>query len=242
MSKDFVTVSTHRRAFPKRKFADGGASTDSSRPDLVILAKQGLSPSKPPGMPPRVIQEHLLGDWSGVDTGGGGVRPVERAGEDLPGRPGGSVLSQMMDTSADRVQTAHDNARAAAALKAFHDLAPSKHLADGGPSSGPDTEVMGTALNAADRVEQAHDDARAAARMKAIRDALTAAGNSDKNDFARGGQVDRYQSGGSLPFTPPAKAARERGGEFLFHVIGGAQLKLFGGLVVFVNRSAVGAA
>src|SRR4030095_13106214 len=30
--------------------------------------------------------------------------------------------------------------------------------------------------------------------------------------------------------------------EFLFHVIGGAQLKLFGGLVVFVNRSAVGAA
>ena len=34
----------------------------------------------------------------------------------------------------------------------------------------------------------------------------------------------------------------ERGDEFLFHVIGGAQVKLFGGLVVFVNRSAVGAA
>ena len=34
----------------------------------------------------------------------------------------------------------------------------------------------------------------------------------------------------------------ERSDEFLFHVIGGAQVKLFGGLVVFVNRSAVGAA
>ena len=34
----------------------------------------------------------------------------------------------------------------------------------------------------------------------------------------------------------------KRGDEFLFHVIGGAEQKLFGGLVVFVNRSAVGAA
>ena len=52
--------------------------------------------------------------------------------------------------------------------------------------------------------------------------------------------ADRRSSNDSV--SQPGRIGTERGGEFLFHVIGGAQLKLFGGLVVFVNRSAVGAA
>ena len=42
-----------------------------------------------------------------------------------------------------------------------------------------------------------------------------------------------------LPSAADWRGARD---EFLFHVIGGAEQKLFGGFVVFVNRSAVGAA
>ena len=41
---------------------------------------------------------------------------------------------------------------------------------------------------------------------------------------------------------PDAVDCTQRVDQFLLHVIGGAQEKLFGSLVVFVNRSAVGAA
>ena len=124
MSKNYVTVTTHRRAMPKRKFADGGKSADSGRPDLDILAKQGLSPSKAPGMPPRIFNEYLPPSGSEADTGGGESTVLERASDDNPSldRGRGSVLSEMMDRSADRVQRAHDNARARAALNAFYDM------------------------------------------------------------------------------------------------------------------------
>jgi hypothetical protein len=140
MSKDFITVAAHRRAFPKRKFADGGASDD--RPDLVILAKQGLSPEKAPGLPPRMKGEQMFGPESEVNTGNATPATIIRADDDAPRweerKP--SVLGEMMNTAADRVQAAHDDARAAAAIKAFHDRAPGKRFAIGGAYRTPDQQ------------------------------------------------------------------------------------------------------
>jgi hypothetical protein len=138
-AKAYVKVGPHRRAFPKRKFRDGGVSTDSDRPDLDILAKQGLSPEKAPGLPPRIGNEWDMLMRSDVHAGSNKPTPMSRFEQD-PQRLDvgkGSVLKEMLDQSADRVQNLHDYSRAGAAIRASHDR-PAKRFAYGGASSSSD--------------------------------------------------------------------------------------------------------
>jgi hypothetical protein len=130
--KNFVSIAPYRRGLPKRKFADGGVSAE--RPDLDILARQGLSPEKAPGLPPRIGKEQIFGKMSGANTGGKTNVVVTRAPDDEvrwdEGK--GSVLKEMTNTAADKVQSAHDEARAKAGLKEFYRKQKPKRMAVGG--------------------------------------------------------------------------------------------------------------
>jgi hypothetical protein len=105
-----------------RRFQSGGPA--SNRPDLLMLARQGIAPRTPPGMPPRVVSEQMFGPSSTISAGG---KPSEviRTDEDpvrwdeVPMQ--GSVLAEMMNRSANRVQAAHDDAIAAAARQVAHE-------------------------------------------------------------------------------------------------------------------------
>lgn len=154
-ARNFVTVGAHKRKFPKRRFADGGASSSgksSDRPDLAILAKQGILPARPAGLPPRIRGEQMFGSESDVDTGNNKLSTVNRADDDAvrwdTGQ--GSVLSEMVNRSADRAQAAHDAAVSKAALENFHQSqSQPKRMAYGGDYSVDDLPDVG-----AERKEQ----------------------------------------------------------------------------------------